>query len=299
MSLHETVIISANPKSGPRTRLALIEQLKCDIESIGYACELHTDLNEMARRARELSQDNRLRTVVAAGGDGTAAIVSSLIDEQIPLTLFPTGSENLLAKYLGVTANSESCAGAIKQLRTRSLDTMEINGKIALLMASIGFDAEVVRRVHQARRAHVTRWSYWKAIVATILAYRWPVLNIVLRDDQGCVMEETQGSWVFIFNVPKYAAGLVIMDDAQENDGVLDVGVLAPGGLIQGIGDYVAVLRRKHQQSRRWQRFRAASVEISLPEKSQGQASCQSDGDWTSSLPVLIRILPTKRLFVV
>jgi len=299
MSLLETVIISANPKSGSRSRLTLIERLKRDIEAVGYPCELHSNLDEMARRAGELIKEKRLRTVVAAGGDGTAAIVSSLIHHEIPLTLFPTGSENLLAQYFGVTAKVETCVAAIKRLRTRTLDVMDINGKTAMLMASIGFDAEVVRRVHQTRRSHITRWSYWKAIVATVFTYRWPDLQVVLRDDQGRIIDETQGSWVFVFNVPKYAAGLAIMEDANENDGLLDIGVLDRGGLFRGICDYVAVMRRKHHQSQRWRRFRAASIEISLPDELAGQASCQSDGDWASNLPVHIRIQPSQRLIVV
>lgn len=299
MLLQEIVLISANPKSGPRSSLALVEQLKCSLENVGYLCELHTNLDAMAQRAEVLWQEKRLRTVIAAGGDGTASIVSSLIHPQTPLTLFPTGSENLLAQYLGVTANVESCVNAIQRMRTRTFDTMDVNGKTAMLMASIGFDAEVVRRVHQARRSHITRWNYWKAIAATVLAYRWPDLQVVLRDDQGRAMEETLGSWVFIFNVPKYAAGLAIMEDAKENDGQLDIGVLDRGGLLRGLCDFLAVLRGKHHQSQRWRRFRAASIEISVQESSAGQASCQSDGDWTSGLPVQIRIRPSQRLIVV
>lgn len=299
MPFSETVLISANPKSGPRSRRDWIDRLKCDIEAAGYTCELHTDLEVMAKRAQELLQEKVLRTVIAAGGDGTAAIVSSLISSEIPMTLFPTGSENLLAKYLGVTANIESCVASIERLRTRALDTMDVNGKTALLMASVGFDAEVVRRVHQARHSHISKWNYWKAIAATIATYRWPDLKVILRDNQGRTIDETQGNWVFVFNVPKYASGLAIIEDANENDGLLDIGVMDRGGLFRGACDALTVMRRKHHQSQRWRRFRAASVEVSLADQFKGQASCQSDGDWTSDLPVLIRVQASPRFIVV
>jgi diacylglycerol kinase (ATP) len=299
MSRNESVIISANPKSGSRSRRTLIEELKIAIESEGFECELHTSLEEMSRRATQLAAAKMLRTVVAAGGDGTAAVVSSLIPAETPLTLFPTGSENLLAKHYGIVANASACAKAIKRLRTKKLDTMMMNGKVALLMASIGFDAEVVRQVHQARRSHITRWSYWLAIVRSVFAYRWPELRIVLFDEQGAPMDEIEGSWVFVFNVPKYAAGLSIIDDANENDGLLDIGVFERGGLYSGILDYLAVARGKHHQSRRWRRFRASTIEVALPEHLAGRASCQTDGDWAGELPIKIQIQGMQRLIVV
>jgi diacylglycerol kinase (ATP) len=299
MPLGQTVLISANPKSGSRNRQDLIHELKQAIEAVGYPCELHTDLSDMSNRAATLSSEGNLRTVVAAGGDGTAAIVSSLIPSHVPLTLFPTGSENLLAKYFAITDNPMRCAQAVRRLHTKMLDTMLVNGKTSLLMASVGFDAEVVRRVHQGRRSHVTRWNYWHSIAGSILGYRWPVLRIVLRDERGSVSEELEGSWVFVFNVPKYAAGLTIIPDAIESDGLLDVGVFAPGGLLRGLLNYWAVARGSHHRMKHWRRFRAASIDIQLQGDSLGHASCQTDGDWASDLPVTISIQPTQRRIVV
>ena len=110
------------------------------------------------------------------------------------------------------------------------MDVMMVNDKLSLLMASIGFDAEVVRSVHHSRKSHVTKLNYWSAIIGTLFRYRWPVLKISIFDANGRILEEVTGVWVFVFNVPRYAAGLSIMNDAIEHDGYLDVGVFAQGG---------------------------------------------------------------------
>lgn len=291
MSMDQTVIISANPKSGSFSRHSLVLKLKSEVESLGFQCEVHTDLDQMANRCRELVQRAKLRTVVAAGGDGTASKVASLIPREVPLTLFPTGSENLLAKYFSITADPAVCARSIQKLRTHPIDVMMVNGKFSLLMASIGFDAEVVRCVHQSRKSHVTRLTYWSAIIGTLFRYRWPGLKISIYGENDRIIEEVSGGWVFVFNVPRYAAGLSIMDDAVEHDGYLDVGVFDQGGLARSMWYYWHVIRGKHQLLKQWRRFRSRSIRIETVDQTSSrdsQSSCQADGDWVCELPVVI-----------
>ena len=293
MSTNQTVIISANPKSGSFSRHGLVLELKHEVESLGFQCEVYTDLDQMANRCHELIQTAELRTVVAAGGDGTASKVASLIPHGVPLTLFPTGSENLLAKYYFITADPAACARSIQKLRTNPIDVMMVNGRLSLLMTSIGFDAEVVRCVHQRRKSHVTKLTYWTAIIGTLFRYRWPVLKISIFDENDRIIEEVLGGWVFVFNVPRYASGLSIMDDAVEHDGYLDVGIFDQGGLVRNMWYYWHVIRGKHQFLKQWRRFRSRSIRIEnadLTGSRGSQTSCQADGDWVCELPVSINI---------
>jgi diacylglycerol kinase (ATP) len=298
----ETVIISSNPKSGAFSRQGLVVELQKAIESLGFPCEIHTNLDQMASRCVELASSGSLRAVVAAGGDGTAARVASLIPSDVPLALFPTGSENLLAKFFSIAADPMACARSIEKLRTKPIDVMMVNGNLFLLMASIGFDAEVVRTVHQSRRSHVSKLTYWSSIFKMTFQYRWPKVNISIMDEKGRVLEVVSGGWVFVFNVPRYAAGLPIMMDAIENDGYLDIGVFEHGGLFRNMWYYWNVIRGKHHQMKHWRRFHAYAIRVEMHELSTGknaQTSCQADGDWVCELPVDISIVPRTLQIVV
>ena len=300
--MNQKVIISANPKSGSFSRHGLVVELKGAIESLGFGCEVHTDLEQMTNRSHELARFGELRTVVAAGGDGTASKVASLIPQDVPLTLFPIGSENLLAKYYSLSANPDFCARSIQKLRSNPIDVMMVNGKLSLLMASIGFDAEVVRRVHLSRKSHVTKLTYWLAIIETLVRYRWPVLNVSIYDENDRLKEKVSSGWVFVFNVPRYAAGLTIMDDAIEHDGSLDIGVFDHGGAIRNMWYYWNVIRGKHRRLKQWRRFRSSSIKIEQADtanKQRSMASCQADGDWVCELPVDIQISSRKLSIVV
>jgi diacylglycerol kinase (ATP) len=295
-----SVLVSANPKSGSRNRMALIHELQAKLKQLGFDCELHTNLQQISERAYELDSQDKLRTVVAAGGDGTAATVASLIPSEVPLTLFPTGSENLLAQHLDVKPSPNLIADAIQQMASKRMDAMEVNGKLTLLMASIGFDADVVRRVHLDRRSHVTRWTYRLAILRSLLSYRWGDIRVNILDSQGDVQRTHIGSWVFVFNIPRYAAGLQIVPDAVDNDGMLDIGIFGPGGVFAGIRNYLSVLRGTHVKQRNWARIKADSISIHTTKAETGSStpSCQTDGDWASHLPVAIRVLPNRLTLV-
>jgi diacylglycerol kinase family enzyme len=279
----------------------LVAQLKTAIEESGLNCELFTDLTEMASRARMLNEAGMLRTVVAAGGDGTASVVASLIPNNVPITVFPTGSENLLAKHFAIVADPAKCAQSIQRMRTKQLDVMTVNDKLALLMASIGFDAEVVRCVHIGRKSHISKLTYWRAILKTLWAYQWPKLRVQVRDDKGQMVEELDASWVFVFNVPRYASGISIINDSIDDDGNLDIGVFEPGGLVQGLWYYLCVLFGKHHSMKQWRRFRSPWIQIEIVGKSGSipLSSCQTDGDWACELPVVIKIIERKLTLVV
>lgn len=292
MQSKKAVIISANPKSGSRNRLELAQSLQRCLNARGYTCELYTDLNTMVQRVTELHSSDSLRTVVSAGGDGTASLIASLIPATIPITLFPLGSENLLAKHFGLTAIPETTADLIDAGHCQSIDIFEVNGQFSLLVVSVGFDAEVVRRVHSARRSHVTKWNYITAIVKSLLWYPWPKMHVEVLDTHGNVVREESVGWLFAFNVPRYATGIAIMPQAICDDGLLDVGTFRRGGRLRSLFYYAAVLCGQHQRLSDWNSYRAAGLRVSLSATTRSTSptsSFQIDGDWGSHLPVEIK----------
>ena len=61
------------------------------------------------------------------------------------------------------------------------LDAGRAGDRIFLLMAGCGFDADVVNRLHEARKGNISRWSYIKPILDSIRSYEYPELADILR----------------------------------------------------------------------------------------------------------------------
>lgn len=289
------VVIAANPKSGARSGLAQAHELARALESHGWQVELTTDLDHMQELVGRLQSQGTLRTVVSAGGDGTAAAVLNRMASQIPLTIFPLGSENLLAQQYGITRDLPRVLQMVQDLQVCELDLFRANGRLFLIMVSVGFDAEVVRCVHENRKSHITRWAYRFGILRAIASYRWPTLNI---EGKRAGQWESLGvcHWLFGFNVPKYAAGIQIINDAISDDGLLDVGMLTGGNAWIGFWNYLRVAMGTHRRSSRWKEVRLEGIRVS---SQAGRGGYQVDGDFGGSLPLEIEYTRTKARLVV
>ena len=107
----------------------------------------------MAELADRAGQAGTLRALVAAGGDGTVAELVNRTAPGVPISVFPLGTANLLAGYLGIRPNIASFCETMAAGATVNLDAGRANGRIFLLMAGCGFDGEVVERLHRVRGA--------------------------------------------------------------------------------------------------------------------------------------------------
>ena len=173
----EVVVISMNPKSGATDQRAVVEKLTASLTEHGFEVLLLTDVAEMIEVVGQHFGE-RLRCVVAAGGDGTISLLANELPENTPLAILPLGTENLLAKYLGISAEPVALANMIVAGDCRQLDVGRANGKLFLVMASCGFDADVVHRLHSNRQGHIRHWSYAKPVVSAIRKYKYPKIRI-------------------------------------------------------------------------------------------------------------------------
>jgi diacylglycerol kinase family enzyme len=289
------IVIAANPKSGSSSGIGKAQGLKAELELRGWQVDLTTDLDQMEAMVGRYETQGQLRTVVSAGGDGTAAAVLNRISVEIPLTIFPLGSENLLAQQYCIPRDVGGIAQMVEGMAMRELDLFRANGRLFLIMVSVGFDAKVVQIVHENRRSHVTRWAYRLGILQAIWQYRWPPLEV--QSLMGDRWEGIgSGHWLFGFNVPRYAAGIHIMDEAIADDGLIDIGMLEGGSVWSGFWNYVRVAMGIHRRSKRWRETRVMGLRVSGPGD---QVGYQIDGDYGGPLPLEIIYTGTKAKLVV
>ncbi|MFN9718994.1 MAG: diacylglycerol/lipid kinase family protein, partial [Planctomycetota bacterium] len=81
----------------------------------------------MESGGKQLPLRRRLHCIVAAGGDGTVADVVNRHPGR-PIAVLPLGTENLLARFLGMKRSGTQVAKAIRAGTTFWLDTAVANG---------------------------------------------------------------------------------------------------------------------------------------------------------------------------
>ncbi|MGA2619472.1 MAG: diacylglycerol kinase family protein [Thermoguttaceae bacterium] len=292
------VLILVNPTAGRRRAWPRVNRLVELLEQRDFQVQVSTELAEAALAANRWHGEGRLRALVGVGGDGTAAALVNRTVAGLPITMLPAGNENLLARYLRLDEDPEACCRSIAAGRVIRLDAARAGDRIFLLMASCGFDADVVHRLHRRRRGHIRTSSYVRPILDSIRGYKYPELQITCdADDPPAGPRQTPlaARWLFAFNLPCYGGGLRIAPQADGSDGLLDICTFRRGGLRHGLAYAAAIYLQRHFRladfaHRRLRRLRVASA---------AEVPYQLDGDPGGFLPVEIEALPQRLTLVV
>jgi diacylglycerol kinase (ATP) len=307
------VIVLVNPRAGrPKVR-ALPQELAERLNADGWIADIVPDLAHACADANRLHATGELRAIIAAGGDGTIAEVVNRTEPGVPITTLPLGTENLLARHFGIPCDAAGVAEIIAQGRSLDLDVGRVaNGagtRLFLLMASAGLDAEIIRRLHEARRGNITHWSYIKPILAAAATYPYPLVRIAAEQlsqhrNVPPAKIELAARWAVAFNMPCYAGMLRFIPEFHDHwgdrgaDGQLDLCRFDGGGFWRTLYYYVWLLtgRANRIGTRHIEQFARLRLEaIEHGEK----VPLQIDGDPWGDLPAEICVLPGRLRFLV
>ncbi len=286
----DRVVILVNPRAGARSAQPAIDRLVSLLIGHGQQVEVSADLSEASGRANHWHAQGLLRALVAAGGDGTAAELVNRTTPGVPLALFPIGTENLLARYLKIDRSPHMLGRIICDGTVLRLDAGCAQGRLFLLMASCGFDADVVERVHLRRGAHLGRLSYLPAILQALRDYPFPEirLDFLGTDAGGEAVSTSSVRWAFVFNLPCYGGGFRLPAGADGTDGLLDVCSFRHGSLRHGVQLAIAALLGQQQHLAAWEMRRSKRIRISSGQP----VPYQLDGDPGGYLPLELGVVP-------
>lgn len=280
------VAIQRNRRSGAgrqyRAVIALIDELRR--RAITPRLFARRDLLDAEIQKRGT---DHLLGIVAAGGDGTVLDVLNR-HPGIPVGILPLGTENLVARFLRIPRRDGRFVGRIlDEGLTRTIDLGEITGSDGsrrfAIMASCGFDSDVLGRTHAARTGHITRGSYARPLLQSLRHYPFPPLRVTVDE-----AEPATSRMVIVANLPQYALNLPLVPTARPDDQQLDIRAFDHRSPFQLLRDFGNVLLHRQRVPSEVLATRGTIVRIESGEP----LPVQADGDPVGMTPVTIRILP-------
>ncbi|GAA4266222.1 diacylglycerol/lipid kinase family protein [Frondihabitans peucedani] len=237
----------------PRVAALVYNPIKVDLEALragvataeaaaGWGTSLWFPTSEddpgqgAARQALEAGAD----MVIAAGGDGTVrAVAEGMRDSSVSLALLPSGTGNLLARNLHLTL--EDLDNALQtafsgQDRAIDLGVIEIRREddsitehVYVVMAGLGLDAKMLANTDDDLKKRVGWLAYAKAIAATLrdknqLRFRYSF------DDRPA--RSIRAHTIIVGNCGALPANIVLLPDAAIDDGLFDILLLRPEGVL-------------------------------------------------------------------
>ncbi|RJP22292.1 MAG: diacylglycerol kinase family lipid kinase [Deltaproteobacteria bacterium] len=282
--------VICNPVAGPRPA-GRIDRVRACLAAMGFSFRIREtggpgDAVVMAREAAHEGAE----TVVAVGGDGTIhEVANGLAGSDTRLAVVPHGTGNVFAKEFSLPASIEGCLALLRDGRTISVPLGKANDRYFVLLASAGFDAEVVERMNH-RQKNVLGIAAYVLCGARHLLRAQPSLWIELPGRERLEVQS-----VIVSRGRKYGGNVTIAPDANiEGDAFHVVALLRKGRWAISMFA-LDILRGKHADSRHVLIRETTSVVA----RSTIPSAVQVDGEYLGPLPVRFEMTDVRLRIVV
>ena len=200
----------------------------------------------VAREALDAGAD----LIIAAGGDGTIRAVAEVVaTADATFAVLPSGTGNLLARNLSLPLNDVQAAvdiaftGADRAVDVGRIDVRRedssVDRHIFTVMAGAGLDAKMIEATDEDLKKKAGILAYVGAIGKVLRD--GSDLHFRYRVDGGSPQRVTAHTLI-VANCGSLPGKILLLPEAQIDDGVLDVLFLRPGRLLGWIQIFAKVL---------------------------------------------------------
>lgn len=290
MSTRKVTLIS-NPKTGRygSRRLRPIQEAASQLESLGVTVDLKLtagpgDAAQIAARAAR----NGSADVIVAGGDGTInEAIQGLAGTNARLGILPRGTANVLARELGLPLDDERAVAVAAQGKSRqiylglAINEATDDKRHFVLMAGIGLDASVVRRVQPSLKKRIGKGAFWISGLSHLAD--WNPIPFTLEIDG----RKYTSTFAAIGKAARYGGDLAITPGARLDQREFEICIIETMSRVRYLHLLSYALRNGMPRDKPEVRFvNANSV------KAYGDAAVQIDGELLGELPMRFEIAP-------
>jgi diacylglycerol kinase (ATP) len=289
--MRRRVLIIVNPAAGGgrfalrrlRRVIAALERRGCTVV-LRHASAQAGDVERLAREA-----EPEFDAIVAGGGDGTVnAVVNGLAGMPRPLALLPLGTANLLAREIGLPRQAERLAELIATAPAQPIWPGRVDGRLFVMMASTGFDAETIAGVDPRLKRYIGRLAFIWAMLVRLWHYR--PCELVVEADGA----EHRAAGLIAAKGRFYAGPFIVAPRANPAEPVLDLVLFRRAGRVAILGYAMALLLGRLPRSKHVTMLRAGSVIVS----GSHSLPIQADGEIVGRLPAMIGIAEQPLLLI-
>ncbi|HJP41447.1 MAG TPA: diacylglycerol kinase family protein [Dehalococcoidia bacterium] len=279
-----TAAILINPAASRASKFRQSRALKIlgsyGVEASVRIAEEPGDLQTLSKSAANGGVD----LVFVVGGDGAVReVADGLVGSESALAVLPAGTANVWAKEIGVPNRFGEAIRAHVQGQRLRVDLGRAGNEPFLLMASLGWDAEIVRRVGGTWKKRLGELAY-VARGITLLPKFHPVQLDWATDGEE---RRNRIALMVVSNTSLYGGRVRFSPKAVINDGLLDVCTLAPSQRGDGVRLTTLLARGRLSGARGVIELQSRDIDIATHG-----VPYQLDGDAGGFSPVRFHVEP-------
>jgi YegS/Rv2252/BmrU family lipid kinase len=241
-------------------------ELRTELAKHGIDKPLWFEVPKSKKAPKRLKQalDEGADLIVAWGGDGTVQrCLDVMAGGDATLAVIPAGTANLFASNLGIPKDIAEAVEIALGGTSRRIDVGKMQGERFGVMAGAGLDARMIRDADGGLKDRLGRLAYvWTGVKNA----RAPAFQAKIQVD-GTQWYEGEASLVLAGNLGKVFAGVEAFENADPDDGRLDLGVVHAEGLVEWGRTAARAAVGKPSDSPFVQQTTARTVEVKLDRK--------------------------------
>jgi YegS/Rv2252/BmrU family lipid kinase len=290
-SMH--VKLLANPNAGDGDASEAADNLKLVIgylEKNGFRVDVaFTTPKEEATPVARQAGKNGYKLIIAMGGDGTIeAVMRGMVGSKARLGIIPAGTENNIAKSLGIPSDLEKACALIASDYTLKLDVGQVKtrkGKkfVFFEMATIGLSATIYP---DANKVASGKYSRIKATALTFFHQDTKPKVFLTFNDESNIDVETM--LVMVSNTPIFGKNFMVAPVASLQDGLLDISTYPDFSKVELIRYYAAIMDEGYSGDKKAQHYQARKIKV----KASPKLDVMADGVALGRGTVTIKVLP-------
>jgi len=269
-----------NPTAG-RRRWEFVNAVMTELKVKGASVSLVStrgpgDAEMLAKEHAQSDAD----IVAAAGGDGTINEVANglIAAGRGTLGIIPMGTANLVALEIGLKTLPMEVARTLLTGTPKTIHAGIANGRHFLLMAGVGFDAQVVAGLNIGLKKRIGKAAYAWSSMVQMNRYSFPTYQVTA---DGVFYEAAS---VVICKSRYYAGPYTLAPSARLTDPHLELCLFKQSGKLSVMRYGLTMLLDRFETCPDIERIVCKSVQIASP--ADGSAPIQADGELFGEAPV-------------
>ena len=249
---------------------------------------LHAPHRTVTTRSTEHAAEEAARaaaqgeTVAALSGDGLLRpLAGALKGTPAALAVIPCGRGNDLARVLGIPTDPTAAAELAVQGPEKLIDVANVDGTPYVGIASLGFDSDANRIANEAKLVRGNA-VYLYAALRALAAWKPAKFSVSVDGER----HDASGYSVAVGNSKAYGGGMMVLPQAELDDGMLDVLISKDTSKLSFLRGVFQTFKAAHVDSPDAQFLRGATIEVS----SDRPFVIYGDGDPIGTTPATMRV---------
>jgi YegS/Rv2252/BmrU family lipid kinase len=223
-------------------------------------------------------------TVAALSGDGMLRpLAGALKGTGGTLAVIPCGRGNDLARVLGIPTDPVEATQVAVEGPEHLIDVGAVDGTPFVGIASFGFDSEANRIANDAKVIRGTA-VYLYAALRALAAWKPAAFTLTIDGTR----HDYSGYSIAVGNSKAYGGGMMVLPDAELDDGRLDVLVSKAASKLTFLRGVFQTFKAAHVDSPHAEFLRGEVIEVA----SDRPFVIYADGDPIGATPATVRVEP-------